>query len=418
MKSILPKIKPSKEEERKFTAATASFLKLLNEKLKDVQAKAILGGSGAKGTWLSGSYDVDIFVPFDLKKYADKSSELSVLLEKALKKAFQAKISRLHGSRDYFQVSYQGLLFEVVPILKISKAEQARNITDISPLHSAWVNTHAANLKDDIRLLKQFCRANNLYGAESYIGGFSGYVLEILTAYYGSFEKVLKATQRWKEKEVVDASKFYPSGEMALFHINTSKLQSPLIVVDPVDKSRNAAAALSMEKFLLLKELAKKYLQKPAENYFQKEKITPDFLKEKHKGKSMVLMIVTPTEGKTDAVGAKLLKGFDFIREKLQGFSVIHAGWEWNKGSEALFYFVVKKKELPAEEIRAGPPLKMKDFVADFKKKNKHTFEEKGKIMAKVKVENPKLNNFVNALLKDEYLKEKAKGIKKVEIVL
>src|SRR3989338_8070005 len=178
LKPVLRKIKPGKDEQKKFSTATASFLKSLNAALgKD--GTALLGGSGAKGTWLSGSHDMDVFVAFDYKKYADHSSELSGLLEKGLKKAFpKTGIDRLHGIRDYFQLSYQSLMFEIVPILKINKAEEARNITDISPLHSAWVNKHAAKVKDDIRLLKQFCKANNMYGAESYIGGFSGYVLE------------------------------------------------------------------------------------------------------------------------------------------------------------------------------------------------------------------------------------------------
>ena len=418
MKSVLQNIKPSKEEEKKFIAATASFLKALNAALASSGAMAILGGSGAKGTWLSGSHDVDIFVLFDLKKYENKSSELSDLLEKALQRSFpKINIQRLHGSRDYFQLPYQSLIFEAVPILKISKAEQALNITDISPLHSAWINKHAATAKDDIRLLKQFCKANNLYGAESYIGGFSGYVLEILTAHYGSFEKVLKAVQKWKEKDVVDPSKFYPTKELALFHINTSKLQSPLVVVDPVDKTRNAAAALSMEKFLLFKELAKKYLQKPAEEFFVKEKITVDSLRQKYKGKgALVLVMVVPTEGKEDAVGGKLLKVFEFLREKMHAFGLVHGGWTWDKGQEVLFYFVAKKKELPSEEIRVGPPLKLKEYVEDFKKKNKNTFEEKGRMMAKVKVENPKLKDFVNALLKEEYVTDRISKVKKVGV--
>ena len=419
MEKILKKIKPSKEEEKRFMQATASFLKALNAALAVSGAKAILGGSGAKGTWLSGSHDVDIFVLFDLKKYEDKSGELSDLLEKALQKAFSTvKIRRVHGSRDYFQLTYQELAFETVPILKISKAEQALNITDISPLHSAWVEKHAAKLKDDIRLLKQFCKANGLYGAESYIGGFSGYVLEILTAYYGSFEKVLQAAQKWKEKDVVDPSRFYPTKEMALFHINTSKLQSPLIVVDPVDRSRNAAAALSMEKFVLFKELAQKYLQKPAEDFFVKEKITLDFLREKYKGKgTLVLMTVTPTEGKEDAVGAKLLKVFELLRGKLQGFAPVASGWTWDKGPEAMFYFITKKKELPAEEVRIGPPLKMKEYADDFKKKYKNAFVEGGRMKAKVKVTYPKLGDFINALLKNKYVKERISRVKKVDVI-
>ena len=204
---------------------------------------------------------------------------------------------------------------------------------------------------------------------------------------------------------------------MALFHINTSKLQSPLVVVDPVDKNRNAAAALSHEKFLLFKGLAKKYLQKPAEEFFVKEKITIGSLKEKYKGKgTLALVTVTPTPGKEDAVGAKLLKVFEFMKEKLLGFGLVQGGWVWNRGEDALFYFVVKKKELPELEVRVGPPLKMKEYVEDFKKKNKNTFEEKGRIMAKVKVENPKLLDFVNVLPKEDYVKERVGKVKKVEV--
>jgi tRNA nucleotidyltransferase (CCA-adding enzyme) len=419
MKPALQKIKPAREEEQQFTVTTNSFLKILDAALKSMKAKAILGGSGAKGTWLSGSYDVDIFVLFDYKKYADQSAELSPLLEKALKKAFpKIKINRLHGSRDYFQLFYRDLMFEVVPILKITKAEQARNITDISPLHSAWVNKHAVKLKDDIRLLKQFCKAHTMYGAESYIGGFSGYVLEILTAHYGSFEKVLKAAQKWKEKQVIDPSKFYPTAEMALFHINTSKLQSPLIVVDPVDKTRNAAAALSIEKFLLFKDLAKKYLQKPSEPYFEKEEVSLNSLQKKYKGKgNLVFVSLMPTEGKEDAVGAKLLKVFEFMKEKLKPFAVTHSGWQWNKGDEAIFYVVAKKKELPEYEVRVGPPLKLKEYVADFKKKYKNAFVEGGRMKAKVKVENPKLKDFANAILKDEYVQERVGKVKDVKFV-
>ncbi len=414
MKSVLDIIKPSKEEERRFSSYTAEFLCKLNTKLTG--AKAILGGSGAKGTWLSGSHDVDIFVLFDYQDFVNKSDQLSGFLETVLKKAFpHADLHRVHGSRDYFQLPYGGLRFEVVPILKISKAEQARNITDISPLHSKWVNQHAQKVKDDIRLLKQFCKANNLYGAESYIGGFSGYVLEILAAHYGSFEKVLKAAQKWKEKEVVDPSKFYAGKEAALFHINTSKLQSPIVVVDPVDKNRNAAAALSMETFLLFKELAKKYLHKPGDKFFEKEEISSPYLRKKYKA-TILYLSVMPLEGKEDVVGVKLLKTFQFLGQKLKEFGVQKYGWGWDKKNEAVMYFIVKKKELPEYETRMGPPLKMKEYVQDFKKKYPNSFEEKGRIKAKVKVEHTKLKEFVNAVLKDEYVRERVKEVKKVEV--
>ncbi len=43
--------------------------------------------------------------------------------------------------------------------------------------------------------------------------------------------------------------------------LNKSKIQSPLIVIDPVQAGRNAAAALSFEKYDLLRKKAKEFLK-------------------------------------------------------------------------------------------------------------------------------------------------------------
>ncbi len=76
MESVLKKIKPNKEEQHRFKSITNEFLKKI--KIKD--AKAILGGSGAKGTWLSGNHDIDLFVLFNYQKYSKKSGDLSNIL--------------------------------------------------------------------------------------------------------------------------------------------------------------------------------------------------------------------------------------------------------------------------------------------------------------------------------------------------
>src|SRR3989338_2485664 len=190
--SVLQSIKPSKREQKETKETIAEFLQKLNKNLP--AAKAILGGSGAKGTWLAGNHDVDIFVLFNYKKYKEQSTHLSLLLEPVLRKTFpKIAFVRLHGSRDYFQMDYNHLHFEIVPILAITKAEEAKNITDISPLHTKWVNKHSSKLKEDILLAKQFLKANRLSGAESSLSGFSGYVVEIVIIYYGSFEQFLNA---------------------------------------------------------------------------------------------------------------------------------------------------------------------------------------------------------------------------------
>ncbi len=184
MKAVLKEIAPSKKEHSELKKTAKEVI----EKLKIPYTKIILGGSSAKNTYLKENYEIDLYVKFNLKKYAELDIS-NILKENLEKKKF--KFKTLHGSRDYYHVQKGKFTVELIPILDISKPEEARNITDISPFHSKWVNKH--KFKDDIRLAKAFAKANGFYGAESYIKGFSGYSLEILTIHYKGFNNLLKA---------------------------------------------------------------------------------------------------------------------------------------------------------------------------------------------------------------------------------
>lgn len=377
LKEILEEIKPDKEYEREILERAGKIISLINKGLKG--AKALLGGSGAKGTWLK-TFDADIFVKFNYEKYKDKDDKLSDIIESFLKKHF--KIIRLHGSRDYFQIRQGNFTFEIVPILEIKKAADARNITDVSPLHAEFVLKHK-KLADQIRLTKQFFKAAGIYGAESYIRGFSGYVCEILAIYCGSFLNLLKAASKWKEKEAIDLKNYY-RGKNVLMELNKSKLVSPLIVIDPVQKDRNAAAALDNEKFEILKRRAKEFLKSPSKEFFEVRHITQHDLIKKFGVKNMLMLNVSPLDRKEDVAGAKMLKAFHFIEQALvaHGFVIIESDMLWHGKGDSLFYYSLKSSKLgKAIEIK-GPPLRMKRHVEFFKKKHKKAFVKGNKIFA------------------------------------
>ncbi len=412
IEEITKRVVPSLAQRAQREKAISLFLQSLNKVV--VNGEAILGGSGAKDTWLAAAADIDIFVLYDYGKYAARSMELSEMLESALQSGFpNIKRERLHGSRDYFRMEYEGLWFEVVPILKISSAREAKNITDISPLHARWINKSGKRLKDEIRLAKQFCKSQQLYGAESYINGFSGYVLEILVIYYGSFEKLLRAAVKWKEKEVVDAAGYYKSKNV-LFELNKSKLVSPLIVIDPVDKTRNAAAALSLEKWKLFTQRAKEYLAKPSVRFFERARILVEKLQQEKRGKEIVYLELESLEGKEDVVGVKLLRVFEFLREGLGEFGVVESGWEWE--GRVVMYFVVSLKELDKKMVRGGPTVQMTEFAQKFraKYKDKAIFVKEGRLYASVEREYTGLKEVVKVLLRDVYVRER---VKKVDLV-
>lgn len=408
LKKVLQEIKPTVKEEKDVSSKVSAFVKKLNTGLKD--AKAELYGSGAKGTWLKCGFDADVFVKFDYGKFSEKSDEISKILGKHLKKKLKG-IKVMHGSRDYFRIKRDGFIYEVIPILDIKKASEAKNITDISPLHAKWVKKNISKkLVDEIRLVKEFLRANRLYGAESYIRGFSGYVTEILVIYYGGFLKFLRGALKWKDKSVIDIKKYHKNVFMSL---NKSKLDSPIIVVDPVDKTRNAAAALSYDKVARLKELAKKFLKVKSKRFFEEEEVSEESLKKKSKGKRLIMIDIAAMSGKEDVVGAKIMKSYNFILRGLKEkeFKVIDSGWEWNKAKKAMIWLIIgggleRYKEHP------GPSLKIKEHCARFRKQHKNVFTKKGRLYAKVKREFVDSGEYLKVLLKDKWFKEKIKSLK------
>lgn len=401
--AILSSISPSASQLSDLNKISTKFCKTLNVGLTG--AKAILGGSGAKKTWLSGSFDIDIFVQFDYK-YASKSEVLSDLLQAHLVKR-KLKFKRVHGSRDYFLVNFEGQDFEVVPILKISRSEQAINITDVSPLHAKWVNKKATSLKDDIRLLKAFCKAQRVYGAESHINGFSGYACEVLTIYYKSFDNAIKSIAKWKAKVVIDPEKYYKTNALRFF--NQDKILGPIVLIDPVDKDRNVTAAVSEEKFNLLIKKAKEFSKKPSIAFFEKKSVTVNDLEKKSKNYESTILEVKLKSGKSDVSGSKALKALDHINNKLVrfGFEVKDYGL-----IENLCWFYTKT---PNQIIKQGPMLTDKKNVSAFKKKHKNNFNKNGRVYAKEVVKFKSVKQAINSIIKDDYVKQRVLSIKVIK---
>lgn len=396
LKEVIKGIKPDKTVLKEVDATLNKINKAIAK--NKIKAKAVAGGSVAKCTFLKGDYDVDIFVKFN---YKYKDDDLSKLLGRILR---GFKSTKVHGSRDYYQIRNK-LVFEIVPVLDITDPKKAVNVTDMSPLHVAWVKKNSMYV-DEIRLSKAFCKAQGCYGAESYIRGFSGHVLDILTIYYKGFLNLLKAAKKWKQFDVVDFYNIYKG--KARDELNQSKI-SPLIAIDPILPERNAAAALSTEKFELFKRTAAEFLVKPSKQFFVKKEFSVDEIKSKAKGNKLITVEVTPLKGKEDIVGTKLLKAFEFIQKQLAiyEFKVIDSNWNWSK--KAIFYFIMDKKELPEIKDWRGPPLGAKERVMSFKKKHKTTYVKENKIFAKVKRKYTKPEALAKDLIKDEYVKDRVK---------
>lgn len=384
LKEVLGRIKPSKEELRDIENSLKAFIIQVQKNMKSqkIKAEIFVGGSFAKDTMIKkDSYDIDIFIRFD-KKHKD-ISELTKKLLKNMK-----NVSQIHGSRDYFRIkSPKGLFLEVVPVKKINNPKDAENITDFSYSHVKYIKKKVKSKKilDDIRLAKAFCYGNNCYGAESYVSGFSGYGLELLIYHYKGFLQFLRAMTKIKGQEVIDIEKHHKTKQHVLMDINAAKLDSPIVLIDPTYKQRNALAALSNKTFRKFQKSCEKFLKNPTIKAFEIEKINFEKIKAnaKKKGYEFVLLESKTTKQEGAIAGSKLLKFYNHLSHEIKKyFDIKDRGFEYNGKKSAKYYFVVKKKP---ELLISGPLQSQKEHVKKFKKKYKKTFIKNKRLYTKQK---------------------------------
>lgn len=419
LKDILEEISVGKKDYLEMEKELNSFLKNLNLEIKkkNISAEVFVGGSFAKKTLIKKeNYDADVFVRFD-KKY--KRDELSLILENILKRVcIKYKVSLIHGSRDYFKVFLKkDFYLEIVPVRKINSIREYENITDLSYLHVKYLKKKIKSNKilEEIRLAKAFVLFSGCYGAESYISGFSGYSIELLVLFYGGFEKFLRGILKAQEKEVIDIEKLYKNKREALLNLNSSKLSSPIILIDPTYKQRNALAALSKESFEKFKEYAKSFLKTPARSYFIHKKIDLEEIKNKAKkeNKEFISIDLFTEKQEGDIAGSKLLKFYkNFIKEISKFYFIFDSNFNYSGEKKGYFYMVLKKKD---SIVFNGPPTNEEVSLREFKKIHKN-FKIKDKKIFAIEKFNLNFKDFFKIWKKKNSKKIKDMYISKIEI--
>lgn len=391
LKDEIEKIKPERKEIEVIEKETEKITERIRKAIrrKKIKAEVFLGGSLAKGTLIKKSkYDIDIFIRFDNDK------EISNILQEILKSA-GIKAERIHGSRDYYRTRGR-IMFEIVPVLRISSPKKAKNITDLSYFHVSYIlrkTRKNKKLADEIILAKYFCYMNECYGAESYIRGFSGYALELLVSYYGSFLRFIKTISRAKQQIIIDPEKHYKNRQDILLNLNEAKLSSPIVFVDPTFRERNALAALSNETFNKFKSVCQKFLKKQSANFFKKKEID-------EKKFNLIINIYTNRQA-GDIAGSKLFKFFNFLENKLEkDFSVKNKEFVYDENKKGKCYFNIKQKKI----ILQGPPINKVENLMNFKAKHKNVFIKRGIAYAREKSRTVK--EFLSDLKNDKTLKD------------
>ena len=348
-KEILSRITPSDQENRHLMAVVDR----VKEKVLDlarslnIEVEPVLVGSVAKDTHLTDP-DIDIFVMFapntkreDLELYGLKIGE-----------GILGESERRYAEHPYVSGKFHGMKVEIVPCYKIEDPSQKMSAVDRTPFHTRYIIEHQKEEhKNQIRVLKGFLQGIGIYGAESEIEGFSGYLCELLVLHYGNFENLIAHAKDWKKGELIT----YDDREHAKFN-------DCLIVVDPVDPNRNVASALSQENFALFVHACKEYHLEPRIEFFYPKDIIPesiDDLKEAMKGRESTLLGITFETPDTisDVLHSQLRKSLKAISKLCEryGFRIIDSGFFVNHDVMLLFEFEVFS--LPSVKQHKGPPV-------------------------------------------------------------
>ena len=369
---------PDNESVVKLKRRLQEFVFLLERELKKekINADVFIGGSFAKGTMIKKEKEeIDIFIRYPLN-----DEEISEKTDKVLQK-ISVDVKSVHGSRDYFQIPLEnGTFFEVIPVKRIKNVKEAQNITDLSAFHVAYVKKALAKNKKlvgEIRLAKAFCHAQNVYGAESHIQGFSGYALELLVIQYKGFVKFLQAMIKAKDQVILFDKKQYKNKQILLMEVNSAKLVSPIVFVDPTCKDRNALAALSKETFEQFQDSARKFLKSPSTKHFEKQIVDFSSLERKAKSKRLEFVLVEIETDRQEGViaGSKLLKFSKFLEQVISSkFKIVEKKFYYANGKTAQFGVSVKPLK---KSLRRGPGAKDKKHVQAFRQEHKKAFLKK-----------------------------------------
>ena len=359
-KRVLQKISPQKEERLKVETLSRKLEEKIAAicKVEGIAATVRVEGSVAKDTWLSGNPDIDVFIR--LPTSISRRNLGDVGLRIAKKAAGDAEQLERFAEHPYLEVNIEGIHVDIVPCYD-AKPGEWQSATDRTPYHTDYIRTHLKKtLRDEVRLLKQFMVGIGVYGAEIKVGGFSGYLCELLVMKYGSFVGIVEAFARYNQRIVVDIEGVYSGREKDLCLL----FNEPLVIVDPVDKGRNVASAVQPQKLYAFIAASRAFHKKPSEDFFYPPKthaIAPNLLVDRlaECGSAYVFVVIGELTAVPDVLWGQLYRTKRSLRKLLETneFKVLKDAVWSNETSLSVFTFELEQQVLPNIKQHMGPQL-------------------------------------------------------------
>jgi tRNA nucleotidyltransferase (CCA-adding enzyme) len=357
----LSRIRPMPGEEEEILGVAEEIIGAVNH---SGRAEAMLVGSVARGTWVRGDRDLDIFMLHDPSLPREYLEEEGLALARDVAKKFGESWREKYAEHPYINATVRGLDVDLVPCYRVASGAEIRSAVDRTPFHTRYIRERIRPFVDDVLLLKQFAKAGGVYGSDQMTEGFAGYLCELLVLHFGGFTPLVTAAARWKPGLFIDIE-----------HHAMREFSEPMIVVDPVDPKRNVAASVSISQMFSFVELCRGYLEWPSEDFFfpppRKALDREGFAAEcARRGTKLYAVSFTTPPFIPDVVVPQLRRSLDGIRALLE-----RSGFVVNRAEEAMgeerciLVFELFCDEMPTVVRHFGPPVWSRENAAKFAEK-------------------------------------------------
>ena len=388
--NIMKNVIPTKTAEKSKNQIAESALKLVKNEIEKFPEIIGLefGGSFAKGTWLSKDADVDIFVRFKKSTSEEKFERISKKIGFDSLKKFSPYVR--YSEHPYVEAKMKDTKINVVPFYDV-KVREWKSAADRSPFHTKFMSKSLTpKMRDDVRILKTFLKANQIYGAEIAKQGFSGYVSEVLILHFGSFENMIKSISKIEENQVIGKT--------------SKKFDTSLVIIDPIDSNRNLAAAISDEnigKFILV---CRAFKENPKIEFFKNKKSK---IATKHWENLLSIKFNFKTRS-PDIIWGQIKRATSSLSTQLElaGFTVLRSKAFIDQQKDAYLFFFLESTEISDLRVKNGPEFFREGSSKSFISKNLSDGEliwlgKNKKIISLEKRQHTDAGKFMTKFLKD-----------------
>jgi tRNA nucleotidyltransferase (CCA-adding enzyme) len=305
----------------------------------------LLGGSFAKGTWLSGHVDLDIFVKIDPSTSEADFERVGLEVGSLATRGYPR--GKKFAQHPYTEAMVEGVRINIVPCFDVAKGEW-KSAADRSPFHVKLVEKLPPAGKTQVRLLKLFMNSVGVYGAEIQRQGFSGYVAEVLVMRHGSFKSALE----W-------------------FANSSPSPARPFSLPDPVDEKRDLGIAVSGESYGRMVLASREFLKHPSVAFFRgmPGRARPSMQDE------IIAVVFSHKQLSEDTLWGELRRSTKHIVRHLEvlGFITARSMAASNNANRSAILLIPEYTELPAHEQRVGPTVDRRKDVEAFMSTNAKT---------------------------------------------